>query len=60
MMSKIMKVDYTEIISDCGECIHADTSMDLIQVCELTGSEIINYWDGILDDCPLEDKESES
>ena len=55
MMSKIMKVDYTEIISDCGECIHAES-----QVCELTGSEITNYWDGILDDCPLEDKESES
>ena len=54
-MSKILVVPaHTEIISTCGECAHSEN-----YICELTESEIPNYWNGVLADCPLEEKDDE-
>ena len=49
-MTKKLKIVIDENIDNCGECIH-----DWKDRCEITDTPIANHWDGVLDNCPLED-----
>jgi hypothetical protein len=51
-MTKICEINIIEKIDNCGECFH-----DLDERCELTGDQITEHWEGILDTCPLPDNE---
>lgn len=48
-MKKLI-INYETEVENCGECWH-----DMDTKCELTNSIIADHWDGVLDDCPLED-----
>ena len=48
-MTRIAEVRYVTKIEHCGECPYAYEGY-----CEQTHTKIEVYWEGVLDNCPLE------
>lgn len=47
---KILHINYIDHVEHCGTCLY-----DQEDRCQLTGTTIEDHWDGVQDDCPLED-----